>query len=259
MQHLRAPRSKTMRWGLILFAAGVYSATLIATAPATLAAAPLQRESNGLLRLVNAKGTLWAGSGQIELSDSNGRVGMAIPITWQLQPASLILARLAFEVTVEPQSKPARVTLSRSGVEVKSFAVRLPAMALGLAVPGLAPLGLMGEMLFHADALNISQSKLWGAAIVQWRAAGSTLTPIYPLGDYEIQVNGNGTTIAASLRTIGTEAALRIEGSSTWKVGSKPALLATATVSPQQRLQLAPVLRMIAVERNSGTFEIQLQ
>lgn len=259
MRHFRAPRRKAMRWGVILLAVGAYGTTLIATAPANLAAATLQRESNGSLRLVEARGTLWLGSGQIELGDANGRVGMSIPITWQLQHVSLISARLAFEITVEPQSQPVRVTLSRSGLDVKNLAFRLPARVLGLAVPRLAPLGLMGEVLLHADALTISRDRFLGTATLHWRAAASTLTPISPLGDYEIQIIGDGTTMAASLRTIGPGAALRIEGKGAWKIGSKPALLATATVSPQQRLELAPVLRMIAVERKSGTFEMQLQ
>ena len=59
---------------LIVIGLFVYAVAVIATAPATLIDTGLQRTSDGRLRLAEAQGTLWSGSGQIEVRDSGGRI-----------------------------------------------------------------------------------------------------------------------------------------------------------------------------------------
>ena len=127
---------------------------------------------------------------------------------------------------------------------------------LGLWVPKLAPLGLTGDVLIHVASLSIARDAMQGNATLQWRAAGSTLTPVSPLGDYEIRLDGEGMTVHAYLRTI--EGPLWLDGKGSWTRGDSPAFLAMARVPPQHQQQLAPLLRLIGVERGEGRFELQL-
>jgi len=62
--------------------------------------------------------------------------------------------------------------------------------------------------------------------------------------------------VRAYLRTI--QGPLRLEGKGSWSNGSHPVFLATAHVASQHQQQLAPLLRMIAVDRGEGSFELQL-
>ena len=134
--------------------------------------------------------------------------------------------------------------------------ISLPATVLGLGVPKLAPLGLTGDVLIHVTSLSIARNRMEGNATVHWRAAGSSLTPVSPLGDYELRLDGEGMTVHAFLRTI--EGPLQLEGKGSWTQGDSPAFLAMARVPPQHQQQLAPLLRLIAVERSEGRFELQL-
>jgi len=133
----------------------------------------------------------------------------------------------------------------------------LPAAVLGLGVPKLAPLGLTGDVLIHVASLSIARDAMDGNATLQWRAAGSALTSVSPLGDYEVRLDGEGMTVHAYLRTI--EGPLYLDGKGSWKRGDIPAFLATARVAAQHQQQLAPLLRLIAVERGEGRFELQLK
>jgi hypothetical protein len=63
-------------------------------------------------------------------------------------------------------------------------------------------------------------------------------------------------TVHAYLRTI--EGPLQLEGKGSWTQGERPAFLAMARVPPQHQQELAPLLRLIAVERGEGRFELQL-
>ena len=245
------------RWSLFAVGLGTYALALIATAPATLADAGLQRASHGRLRLAEAQGTLWSGSGQIEIRDAGSRTGVAERFAWRVTPDSLLSGRLVCEVGPEQSAKPFTVTLSISRIEVADADISLPAAVLGLGVPKLAPLGLTGDVRIHATSLSIARDGIDGSAILQWRAAGSSLTPVSPLGDYEIRLDAVGKRLRVSLRTI--EGPLRLDGKGSWTQGDSPAFLATARVPVQHQQLLAPFLRLVAVERGEGSFELQLK
>ncbi|HEV8645555.1 MAG TPA: type II secretion system protein N [Burkholderiales bacterium] len=241
---------------LIAIGLFVYVVAAIATAPARLVDSGLQRASNGRLRLVEAQGTLWSGSGQIEIRDTGGRTGVAKSLAWRVVPESLLRGRLVCEVQLDQSTKRFPVTISLSRIELANADISLPAAVLGLGVPKLAPLGLTGDVLIHVASLSIARNEMEGNATLQWRAAGSTLTPVSPLGDYEIRLDGEGMMLHAFLRTI--SGPLRLDGKGSWTHGDSPAFLAMARVLPPHQQQLAPLLRQIAVERGEGSFELQL-
>jgi hypothetical protein len=246
-----------MRWRLFAIWLGAYIIGLIAIAPATLVDAILQGASNGRLRLAEAQGSLWSGAGWIEIRDAGGRNGVAKNLAWHVQPASLLRGRLVLEIDLDQAAKKFPVSISLTRIEFADTDINLPAAALGLAVPKLAPLGLTGDVLLHVANLSIGHSAMQGNATLQWRAAASALTPVAPLGDYELRFESEGTAIHASLHTL--QGPLQLDGSGSWTSGNKPMFLATARIPPQHQQQLAPLLGLIGIERDEGNFELQFK
>jgi general secretion pathway protein N len=231
---------------------GAYAATLVALAPATLVDALLERASGGRLRLANAEGSLWTGSGWIEIRDAQGRAGIARALAWRVERWSFLRGSLVAQVEFD-RAAPFPVTLSLSRIELARVGIRLPAAALGLGMPRLAPLRLTGDVLLDIPHLAIARGRMDGAASLQWRAAGSALTPVSPLGDYEVRFQAAGPVVRAALSTL--SGPLLLEGNATWSNGSSPSFLATARVPAQHRDQLSPLFRLVAVERSAGSFE----
>jgi general secretion pathway protein N len=245
------------RWRLLGLALSAYALGLIATAPASLIDAGLVEASDGRLRLAEARGTLWSGAGQIEMRDRMRRSGVAKSITWRVLPAYLLRGQLRCEVGLDLATKRFPVTISLAGIEVADADVDLPAAALGLAIPKLTPLGLSGDLLLHVARLAFGRGAIQGNATLQWRGAGSAYTRVSPLGDYELRFDGEGGTVRASLRTL--QGPLLLDGQGSWASGGNPAFRGTALIPPEQRQQLTPLMRLIAVERGEGRFELQLQ
>jgi hypothetical protein len=236
---------------------GAYAIGLIATAPASLIDAGLQQASEGRLRLAEAHGTLWSGTGHVEVRDRMRRSGVAKRITWEVLPAYLLRGQLRCEVGLDRTDKRFPVTISPARIELADADIDLPAAALGLAVPKLAPLGLSGDVLLHVARVSFGRSAIQGNATLQWRGAGSALTRVSPLGDYELRFEGEGAAVRASLRTV--RGPLQLDGQGSWASGGNPAFLGTARIPPEHLQQLAPLMRMIAVERGEGNFELQLK
>lgn len=244
------------RWNLVAIGLAVYALGVIATAPATLIDVHLSRISHGKLRIVETQGTLWSGSGQIEMRDAGGRAGVVKSVAWRILPESLLRGHLVCEVVLEQALRPFPVTLSFSGFTLANVDLNLPATVLGLGVPKFAPLGLTGELMLHVDNLSYEAEETQGSVTLQWLDAGSVLTPISPLGHYEMKLNSKGGEVHAQLQTI--EGPLQLDGKGYWVTGTSPEFLAVAHVLPEHQQQLAPLLRLIAVERVAGSFELQL-
>jgi len=243
------------RWQLIVLGLAAYALGLIATAPATLIDARLQQASAGALRLAEASGTLWSGTGQIELRDASRRTGIAASVAWRARPAYLLRGKLLYEVAIDRAAKRFPVTISPSRIEIANADINLPAAALGLGLPKLMPLGLTGSILLHVARLSFERGAIQGNATLQWHAAGSAFTPVSPLGDYELRLEGDGSAVRASLRTL--QGPLQLDGQGSWSSGRNPVFLATARIPRQYQQQLAPLLRLIAVERGDGSFTLQ--
>lgn len=245
------------RWPLIGLALGAYALGLVVTAPASLIDSGLQQATEGRLRLTDTRGTLWSGTGQLEMRDRMQRTAVAKSIAWRVLPIYFLRGQLRGEVVLDQAAKQFPVTISLSQIEVADADINLPAAALGLAIPKLAPLGLTGDVLLHVARLALGRNATEGNATLQWRGAGSAFTRVSPLGDYELRFEGEGATVRASLRTL--QGPLQLDGQGSWTSGANPAFLGTARIAPEQRQQLAPLLRMIALERGEGNFELQLK
>ena len=243
-----------MRWTAPAVGLVAYVAALIALAPATLIDARLERASDRKLRLVEAQGSLWSGAGWIEMRNADGRAGVARRVAWRVLPESLLRARLVAEIEFDQAAKPFAVTLSLSRIEIADARFELPAAALGLGMSRLAPLRLTGDVLVSIPHLTVERGRMEGDATLQWRTAGSALTPLSPLGDYEVQFKAVGPAVHAALST--REGLLQLKGKGTWSNGAPPSFLVSARVAAQHQEQLAPLLGLIAVERGAGNFEI---
>lgn len=243
--------------GAWVFGLTVYAGGLIATLPATLIDASLGQTTHSLIRLTEAQGTLWSGAGYLELRDKGQRIGHAHSMAWRFLPWSLLRGHLAFEVELDRATQKIPLTFGLWRIELTNADIRLPAAVLGMAVPKLAPLALGGDLSLHIASLDISRDSIQGNAVIQWQQASSALTAVSPLGNYQLDVNSNGATIHAALRTL--QGPLQLDGKGSWAANGSPAFAGNASVPPPLQQQLAPLLRLIAVERNAGNFEIQLK
>lgn len=250
-----------MRWRLIAVGVAAYILGLLIMAPASLLDAALKQASDGRLRLSEAQGSLWSGSGQIEVRNAGGgsveKTGIAKSVSWRLLPSSWLGGSVNCEIRLDQLDKPIVVAKFWSRLEVSDADLSLPATALGLALPKLAPLGLGGEVAVHVAHLSVGNSGIKGNATLLWRGASSALSSVTPLGDYELNLDGNGAALHATLRTL--KGPLQLDGQGAWANGTAPVLQVRARIAPEQVEQLSPLLRMISIERSEGEFELQLR
>ncbi|GAB2664033.1 type II secretion system protein N [Arenimonas aestuarii] len=244
-------------WAWLAMGTCLYVVSLMVFAPARLLDAKLDQASKGHLRLASPEGTLWSGSGVAELHDQAGGRRWAAAVAWRMRPAALLAGRLDFELATDTPASLSAMSLSRSKIGLYGVDIRMPAATLAAAIPDMAAWGVAGEIRLVTDSLEFGPGLAAGSVTVHWRAAGSSLSPVSPLGDYALDVQGLDQGWRASLRT--TAGPLQVSGQGAWQSGADPRFEATAVVPPALRTQLAPFLRLLAVERSDGRFDWRLQ
>ncbi len=243
------------RWHWLAAGSLAYLLMLVGIAPATLVDGFLASATDGRMRLAEPHGSVWSGAGRIQLLDKNRQFGIAKEIAWRWLAGELIVGRLAWEIGLDGSTRRFRIAASRARIDVTDADIRVPAAVLAMVEPQLAALGLGGEFDIHIADLMMTKASVQATALIVWRAATSAHTKVSPLGDYELRIEHAGLASSARLRTLAGP--LQLDGSGEWAQSGRPSFYATAHVPPQQRDQLDPFMRMIAVERGAGNYEFQ--
>ncbi|MFC5440339.1 type II secretion system protein N [Rhodanobacter ginsenosidimutans] len=251
MTRLRTWRSGIVGGGVVLAACALF---LVVLAPATLIDSGLRRATHGVLRLAQAQGTLWSGSGRLEIRDPARQTGIGKAVAWVWRPRSLLHGRLGYQVSID-HAAGFPLHLSAHGVDVADVDFSVPAAALGLAVPRMASLGLRGDVAVRIARFTRTDDGVWADAVVTWKDAGSALTTVVPLGTYALRIDSVAGALNASLHT--RSGPLQLRGGGSWRSGMLSDYSVTARVDAKDKAQLAPLLRLIAIERANGDFALQ--
>lgn len=183
--------------------------TVCAFFPAAWLAPVIERHTDARLTLGDAQGTLWRGSAF--LGGAPGPGGAVTPLfpgrfSWSVSPL-ILLGRV--DVTLaNPQALTQAVTVtgSWSRWQVSAGALLLPAASLaGLGAP-LNTLAPSGSMRLAWNVLDLARDgnsvALLGRTVLSMDDMGSRMSPVSPLGSYEMAMDWRGQDAQLNLRTV---------------------------------------------------------
>ncbi|MDB5961076.1 MAG: ral secretion pathway protein GspN [Massilia sp.] len=195
--------------------------TILACFPASWLAPLVEQQTGGRLTLGDAQGTLWRGSAFI--GGAPGAGGAVTPLlpgrfSWKLSPL-VLFGHLSLDLA-NPQafSQPVHVEGSWSQWQVSAAEVMLPAAGLaGLGAPlnTLAPSGILRlswtalELVHPSDMPNTVSVN--GRTVLSMSDMGSRLSPVKPLGSYQLVMDWKGAQAQLVLTTV--RGALLLSGS----------------------------------------------
>lgn len=201
---------------LVLIALAVL-VTVLAFLPATWLGPMVEQQTGGRLTLGDAQGTLWNGSAF--LGGAAGEGGAVTPLlpgrfAWRLSP--LVLVGHVDMRVENPQalSQPVHISGSWSQWNVSPGELLLPAEGLaGLGAP-LNTLAPSGTIKLDWNALELQRQgqmvAVTGRTVLAMSDMGSRMSPIKPLGSYDMVMDWHGQDAALTLRTV--RGALQLSG-----------------------------------------------
>ena len=252
-----------MRSLLVAAAAALLLAAAIASeAPATLADRQLDSLTHGRLRVADAAGTIWNGSGALVLLPYNAR----IPVQWHIDALPLLRSRLSGTLGRDgTDSSPATFDLSSDDFALRRLVIAFPAEALLRATdaPSLIT-GAGGTLEVRADAFAKRGGAFDGGFIARWQ--GASLPGPRPelrvsLGDVRIDGVGNGGEIKGTLSNTGGD----IEITGTVNLAATGATRVEARLKPRAGIEaerasaITTALSLLGAKDESGAYRVAWQ
>ncbi|HUR88475.1 MAG TPA: type II secretion system protein N [Ramlibacter sp.] len=253
-----APPRGSWAWAAAGIALGLLVA-IVLFIPASWLASRVESATAGRVLLTDARGSLWNGTANLQLTGGAGSTDMlALPtrVEWHMRPH---LAGVRMEVssaccTPQPIAVRLHPGLRTLDIDVEDSQTHWPAALLaGLGTPWNT-LQLDGDLVLSTQGLSVEWAEgrlaLAGRAELQAQRMASRLSTLRPMGSYRITVTG-GATPTLQLDTL--EGALQLNGSGQW-VGARLHFNGAATAEPGREEALANLLNIIG--RRNGTRSI---
>ena len=192
--------------GLVLLLAAI-----AAFAPASLIDRRLAAASSGTLRMSDARGTVWNGTGI--LTDGSG--SWRLPVGWSVSAPALVRGVLNITLVPAAGTTPrGTIDIAAGAATLRDVVVELPAAVLTSALPGRAAIVPGGNLAFTAGAFEWNGERDSGALSMQWRdarlvAAGTAAD----LGTVDATLEPQGNRLAGRIGNSGGD--VRIDGTIT--------------------------------------------
>lgn len=244
--------------GYLILGALLYVAFLLATAPAMWLAEAAGRFTNGIVSLTNPQGTLWYGRAELYAGGrALGRRHLGT-LQWRFNPLWLLLGRANLDLDLNGAQARVRGTI-RTGwryLHASELLVTAPAHLVALFYPAAAFFAPTGTIELRAPNVELSHDGLTTDADVRWQGAGGRFTGASPLGDYRIELHGQGELAKIRLTTLAGRLTLNGEGE--WHVTGNGEMRFVGTAAPNgDREQLEPLLRQLGRDLGGGRRELR--
>ncbi len=247
-----------MRRWLTWLSAGVASVTFtVATfIPASWLVPILEKQTAGRLTLGEARGTLWRGSAFIGGAASAGDpVTPLLPgrFSWQLSPVLLLGSVDAKLENSAALSQPISFKGGWHQWQVSPGAIILPAQRLSALGAPLNTLQPSGQMRLAWGPLQVAlqhgQIGVVGTMQLEMTDMSSRLSPIKPLGSYDLIMDWRETQASVTLKTIKGPMLLSGSGAIT---NGRLQFSGTAQADAGQEERLANFLNLLGQSRRVG-------
>jgi len=244
----------------VLAAVVTVALTVLTFCPAAWMAAVVESQTGGRLTLGDAQGTLWNGSAFI-----GGAPSGADPVTpllpgrfeWRLSPLVLLGQVDATVRNDEALSQPVTITGSWYQWQVSGAAVSLPAERLaGLGAP-LNTIQPSGQMQLSWSPLQIVRQgnnvAVSGTATLRMDDIASRLSPIKPLGAYQLIMDWRGQQAQLALSTLKGPMLLSGKG---MLANGRLQFSGKAEAEAGQEERLANLLNLLGQRRKEGDKDV---
>jgi len=234
--------------------------TLIFFFPATWMAALVEQQTEGRLTLGDANGTLWRGSAFIGGAASvNDPLTPLLPgrFSWHLSP--LLLLGIVDAKLENPASlaQPIHVTGGWRQWQVSPGAILLPAERLATLGAPLNTVQPSGQMRLSWDLLQlVIQNKkfgITGAMNLEIIDLASRMSPIKPLGSYNLALDWRGEQATVTLKTI--KGPMLLSGSGMFNNG-RLQFSGKAEAEAGQEDRLGNFLNLLGQRRKEGNKDV---
>lgn len=238
-------------WIWLLAGIVLYLLSLVIMAPATLVPWYLSRQGPQQPILLNdVRGTLWQGSaGQASWRSPTGPLEPLGQAQWRVHVLPLLVGKVKISLRVNGPAGQMRMDLQPQGQAYRLTDVtgKIPMSYLTPRLGQFSALDPKGTLVLDLPELQFGPQSFQGRGKVDWQLAGFGLSPINPLGNYRLNLQGRQLRLETLSGPLRLNARGEIERDS-----QRLTLNGTAQASGPEAGQLQPVLSFLGPAQGNG-------
>ncbi|BAN35152.1 hypothetical protein SCD_n01325 [Sulfuricella denitrificans skB26] len=238
---------------------GLYVASLIVTAPASMMEWMLTHLTNNRVFLVQPEGGLWHGKARkLMIKAADGGLKSMGSVNWEILLLPLLKLELAAMVEVaDGQNASSSIIAAGFGkLRLHQMRATMPVSLLSEFMPTWKTWKPNGALKIRTDEFTLSQQGVRGTAELEWRDASLGLSQVNPLGDYRVNIQGDQKIAKISVSTI--SGVLRLVGKGEWSVSDGLSFRGTALGDPSKKVELRDFLRLLGSEQSNDVYQIAI-
>jgi len=248
---LRSPGKSFIKYGLLgLF---FYITFMIINLPAEWLAWGINKYSHGGITLTQAGGTFWKGRGLLSISQNRTSPINLGRIEWNMRSFWLLIGQVDITLDLSGDGLHGRSQLIFSPGQTKLNGLRLSVEAakLGSYYSPAALISPLGQININAEAVSINDKGMQGQIEVKWNNAGSALSAVKPLGNYNLTTTGNGKNAKIVLSS-SNDSALNLAGNGSWALVNGLVNFNGTATPAKNKSELESLLSLIGRDLGGG-------
>jgi len=235
-----------------IFGLVFYLLFLIVEMPASWFAWGLNQYTHGAVRLDPIGGSLWSGSGKLIVYYPQSTPHDLGTAEWSINPFWLFAGRLQmhWQASAQDTSIDTTLRLGFGQTQLIDTDISFPAQSVSNFYPAATLLSPKGQVRVHTAKFTIDENGIEGNGEILWQNAGSDLSSVQPLGDYRLEITGEGK--AANLKLATSRGALDLSGHGKWQLQGGQ-LQINGTAIPREHVsELDPLLKLLGPDQGDG-------
>jgi len=246
---MKFPAWNRRAWLYVALGVLSYVLFLLVGLPAAWMSWAVARASAGAVTIASPTGSFWRGHGQLHAgtTQSLGR------LEWRIHPLSLVTGHIGIGLNAAGPGTEARAELNvgRHRMVIEELQAAVPAQLAGAVYAPAAFFLPTGQLRLSTARLELSPAGLNGDAQVLWNGAGGRFTGGTSLGDYRIDLQGQGQTANIRLSTV--RGSLELTGTGQWRVlGDGELRFNGSARATADAAQLEPLLAALGRDQGGG-------
>ena len=244
---------KLLRYfGLGLVFCLLFAIFLVATAPATWLAWAVARESRGVVNLNAPGGSLWNGSASLVLHEAGSPPRDLGRLTWDMHAWWLLLGRAQVELRLVDKNIDVHglVGLTYQSLYLNDVTADINAVYATTVYPPAALFSPEGRVTLRAPSVKLQSGSMTGKVEASWTNAAASFSNGKVLGDYRLEMDGQGQSVPVKLETL--QGKLKLDGQGAWQPGSGHVLMSGNATPQEPSSDVEALLKLMGPDLGGG-------
>ena len=225
----------------------IFFITLFNTIPTWVLGSLLNKYSAEKLKLYDTHGTFWDGSGLLVATDPKSKSSAPlILLNWKIKLGMKKFVDMQFFVG---DNKLANIYLDKKGLNLNNLNMSLSIGQVTELFGLIKNLGLSGNVNVSTDQMLLGK-KNQGTFNIKLTAVSSSISPVNPLGDYNVIFNADNGSIKVSSSD---SSSLILNGE-----GTVSELTLKGKVAPDKKDKLLQFITVIGLPQPDGTYAMKI-